>query len=133
MRFPGRRRRLVGRRFFEGELEKIPSPKKEKAPSPPVLKKKEGIDSSSEEEGEEDEWPKHLASFQVNAVSLSSRLSISCGTEVKLEADRKASSRRKAGAMLRDSNEDLIARCRVYQQVGVRSNQRVVAFVLCDS
>lgn len=109
MRFPGRRRRLVGRRFFEGELEKIPSPKKEKAPSPPVLKKKEEIDSSSEEKGEEDEWPKHLASFQVNAVSLSSRLSISCGTEVKLEADRKASSRRKAGAMLRDSNEDLIA------------------------
>ena len=117
----------MGRRFFEGELEKIPSPKKEKAPSPPVLKKKEEIDSSSEEEGEEDEWPKHLASFQVNAVSLSSRLSISCGTEVKLEADRKAS------AMLRDSNEDLIARCRVYQQVGIRSNQRVVAFVLCDS
>ena len=68
MRFPGRRRRLVRRRFFEGELEKIPSPKKEKAPSPPVLKKKEEIDSSSEEEGEEDEWPKHLASFQVNAV-----------------------------------------------------------------
>lgn len=43
----------MGRRFFEGELEKIPSPKKEKAPSPPVLKKKEEIDSSSEEEGEE--------------------------------------------------------------------------------
>lgn len=102
----------------------MPSPKKEKPQSPPISKKKEETDSSSEEE-DEGVWPKHLASFQVNAVSLSSRLSISCGTEVKLEADRKASSRRKAGAMLRDSNEDLIARCRVYQQVGSRSNQRV--------
>ena len=101
----------------------MPSPKQEKTQSPPVSKK---------EEADEGVWPKHLPSFQVNAVSLSSRLSISCGTEVKLEADGKASSRRKAGAMLRDSNGDLVARCRVYQQVGNRSNQRVSMYCLRD-
>ena len=109
----------------------MPSPKQEKTQSPPVSKKEE-TDSSSEEEADEGVWPKHLPSFQVNAVSLSSRLSISCGTEVKLEADGKASSRRKAGAMLRDSNGDLVARCRVYQQVGNRSNQRVSMYCLRD-
>ena len=70
-------------------------------------------------------WPKHLPMIQVTAVSLSSRLSIRDGTVVRLEAESKVLSRRKAKVMTKNNNEELVARCRVYQQVGPLDNQRV--------
>lgn len=74
-------------------------------------------------------WPKHLPMFQVAAVSLSSRLSILDGTVVHLEAESKVSNRRKAKVVTKNNNEELVARCRVYQQVGPRENQRVVGLI----
>ena len=74
-------------------------------------------------------WPKHLPMIQVTAVSLSSRLSIRDGTVVRLEAESKVLSRRKAKVMTKNNNEELVARCRVYQQVGPLDNQRVTISV----
>ena len=77
---------------------------------------------------EDPSWPKQLPSFQVECVStVSSEYGIAVGTPLFLEPECKIRVTRKRGQIqTKSGNEGLPARCRVYQQVGPKENQRVL-------
>lgn len=81
----------------------------------------------SELSQESSSWPKSLSSFQVNCVStVNNKYSYQVGTVLQLEPDfKQRNTHRKAQVLTKGSNEDFPARCRVYQQEGANSNQRV--------
>lgn len=137
-------------RYFDGELDRIDSKKADSRKRPlPVMEyfsqtkserkvslPEENVENVENVENIENiddsgEWPKHLPMFQVNALSLRSGHSIQTGTVLFLEAENKdLTVRRKAKVLTKNNNEELIARCRVYQKVGPLSNQRVLFLIL---
>ena len=140
-------------RYFEGELDRIESKKEDSRKRPlPVMEyfsqtkserkvsfpeenieNIENIETLADIKNLDDsgEWPKHLPMFQVNALSLRSGHSIQTGTVLFLEAENKdLTIRRKAKVLTKNNNEELIARCRVYQKVGRLSNQRVIHLIV---